>query len=64
MGASVAGDWSGWDGCAENGNVLHCSGSGGAPLRVGVMGHVPADWEGAGRISPSYDTADDGADAI
>ena len=38
-------------------NVLHHSGSGGALIRVGVVGCVPVDWEGVGRISPSGDTA-------
>ena len=41
-------------------NVLHQGGSGGAPLRVGVVGHVPVDWEGAGWILPLGDTAADG----
>ena len=27
------------------------------------MGHAPADWEGAGHISPSCDAAADGEDA-
>ena len=33
-------------------NFLHHGVSGGAPLRVGVVGHVPADQEGAGQHSP------------
>ena len=45
-------------------NVLNHVGSGGSPLWVGVMGRVPADWEGSGRISPSGDTTTDGEDAI
>ena len=44
-------------------NYLHRGGSDGAPLWVGVVGHVPADWEGDGNNSPSGDTAADGADA-
>ena len=44
------------------GNVLHHGGSGGAPLRVGVVGHVPADWEGARKHSESGDTVADRAD--
>ena len=44
------------------GIFLHHGGSGGAPLQVGVVGHVPADWEGAGQHSPSGDTAADRED--
>ena len=62
MGVSITGDWTGWGGCVDVGNFLHRGGSGGAPLRVGVVGHVPADWEGAGQHSPSGDTEVDGAD--
>ena len=55
MGASVVGAWMRGFGCADVGNVLHRGGSGGSPLRVGVLGHVPAGWEGDGRISPLGD---------
>ena len=50
MGAVVTGAGTVGGGCAEVWNVLHLSGSGGDPLRVRVVGHVPADWEDAGRI--------------
>ena len=36
--------------------------SGYAPLHIGVVVHVPADWEGAGQHSPSGDTAADRED--
>ena len=39
------------------GNFLHFGGSGGAPLQVGVVGRIPADWEGAGQNSPPGDAA-------
>ena len=42
------------------GNVLHHSGSGGTPLRVGDVGHVPVDWEDTGRFSPLGNTEADG----
>ena len=45
-------------------NYLHRGGSDGAPLWVGVVGHVPADWEGAGHYSPSGYTVADGVDSI
>ena len=63
MGAFVIGAWMGGCGCTDAMNVLHIGGSGGATLRVGVMGHVSADWEGDGRISASGDKAVGGADA-
>ena len=50
-------------GCADAGNVLHRGGSGGAPLRVRVVVHIPTDWEGSGRLSPSGDTATEKEDA-
>ena len=50
MGAPVAGDCSGGGRCADVKIVLHCGGSGSAPLGVGVVGRVPTDWEGDGRI--------------
>ena len=62
MGASVVGAWMRGFGCADVGNVLHRGGSGGAPLRVGVVGCVPEDWEGTRRFSPSGDTVTEGAD--
>ena len=52
----------GGGGCTVIGNVLNPIGSGDAPLRVGVVGRVPADWEGGGRIFPSGDMVADGAD--
>ena len=45
-------------GCQD---VLHRGGSGVAPLQVGVVVHVSADWEGSGQHSPPGDTAADGA---
>ena len=63
MGTFVTGDCTVGVWCADVGNVLHRSGSGGATLQVGVVGHVPADWEGAGRISTLGNTAADGEDA-
>ena len=39
-------------------NFLHHGVSGGAPLQVGVVGRIPADWGGAGQNSPLGDTAD------
>ena len=55
----------GWEGgrSANVGNVLQCGHLGGAPLRVGVIGNVPADWEGSGQLSPSVCTTTDGVDA-
>ena len=50
MAAFVMGDWAEGGRCAGVGNVLHHGGSDGAPLRVKVVGYVPADWEGDGRI--------------
>ena len=49
-------------GCEDLGNVLHHCGSCGTTLQVRDVGHVPADWEDAGKFSPSGDTAADGAD--
>ena len=49
--------------CADVGNILHRGGSGGTPLQVGDVGHVPVDWEDSGRFSPSGDTEADGTDA-
>ena len=63
MGASVTGDWTGGGICADVRNVLHHGGSGGATLRVGVVAHVPTNWEGAVWISPSDDMEADGADS-
>ena len=62
MGVSITDAWTGWVRCVDVGNFLHRGGSGGAPLRVGVVGHVPANWEGDGQNSPSEDTSADGAD--
>ena len=59
MGAVVTGAWTGGGGFMDAGNVLHRGGPGGAPLRVGFVCHVSADWEGAGRLSPSGDTSAD-----
>ena len=49
--------------CVELGDVLHRSGSDSDPLWIGVVGRVPADWDGAGRISPLSDTEIDGAES-
>ena len=54
------GAWAVGVSCTDVGNFLHFGGSGGDPLRFGVMGHVPTDWEDAGNISPLVDTAADG----
>ena len=48
MGVLVMVTCMGGGGCADNRDVLHCGGSGGARLWVGVVGRVPTDWEGAG----------------
>ena len=64
MGTVVAGDKTGGGGCVDVGHVLHRGGLGGDILRVGVLGQVPEDWEGAGWLSPPGDTAADGADAM
>ena len=63
MGAIVMGVWTGVGGCVDIGIFLHHNGSGGAPLWVRVVGHIPEDWEDSGMISPSRDTVDDGVDA-
>ena len=39
------------------GIFLHFGGSGVAPLQVGVVGRIPADWEGARQNSPLGDAA-------
>ena len=59
----VPGAWTGGGGCEDIGNVLNHGGSGSDNLWVGVVDHVPVDWEVAERISPSGDTEVDGADA-
>ena len=59
----VAGAWMGQGGCVDVGKFLHRGASSGAPLRVRVLVHVPADLEGAGKHSTLIDTAADGADA-
>ena len=63
MGAVVAGALTGGGGRADVGDVLyHCS-SGDTPIRFGDVDHVPVDWEGAWRISPSGGMETDGVDA-
>ena len=62
MGSSVAGAWPGEGRCVDVGFLKYHSVPGGAPLLVRAVVHVPEDWEGAGRISPSVDMAADGAD--
>ena len=61
MGASIVGAQKGGGRCVDVGNILHHCVSSGSPLWVGVVGNVPADWEGDGQISPSGDMAADGA---
>ena len=60
----VAGAWMGGGGCADIGDVLHRGSSGSTPLQVRDVVYVPADWESAGRISPSGGTDNYGADTI
>ena len=55
----ITGDRLGGGGRVDVMNVIHCGGSGSAPLRVGVVGYVPANWEGTERIQPSDDTVVD-----
>ena len=62
MGASIVGAQKGGGRCTDVGNILHHCVSSGSPLWVGVVGNVPADWEGDGQNSPSEDTSADGAD--
>ena len=62
MGVSIRDAWTGWGGCMDVRNFFHRGGSGGVSLRVGVVGHVPTDWEGTGQYSPSRDTVAEGAD--
>ena len=62
MGVSITGSWTGWGRCVDVENFLHRGGSGGVSLRVGVVGHVPTDWEGTGQHSPSGDAVAEGAD--
>ena len=63
MGVAVTGACMGGGGCADVRNGLHHDGSGGPPLRVGDVGHVPTDWEGALRFKLLGDTEADGEHA-
>ena len=45
MGTSVTGDWMGGGGCADVGIALHHSGSGGTPIQIVDVDHVPMDGE-------------------
>ena len=60
MSAAIMGAWMVGVGWEDVGNVLYRSGSGGTPIQVKDVVHVPADWEDDGRFSPSGDTAADG----
>ena len=59
----VMGDWTVRGECTEVEYVLHCGGTGGAPLRYGVVGRVTMDREDSGRVSPQGDVAADGEDS-
>ena len=62
MGVASTIAWTVWGGFTDVRNILHRDGSGGSPLRVTVLCHVPVDWEDAWRLSPSGDMVADRVD--